>query len=58
MRDGEFRDEAYNGEAEAGHDEWGALLDAVGPEGEDEDHDRGEDVDWDCEELGIGGHVA
>ena len=44
--------------AEAGHDEGGALLHAVGPEGEDEDHDGGEDVDWDCEELCVGGLIA
>ena len=55
MWDCELADEAYGGDAVACHDEGGALLDFVGPEGEDDCHEHGEDVDWDCEELGVGG---
>ncbi len=40
-------DEAHGGQTEAGHDEGRALLDSVGPEGEDQGHDHGEDVDGD-----------
>jgi hypothetical protein len=55
MWDCELADEAYRGYAVACHDEGRSLLDFVGPESEDYRHEHGEDVNWDCEELGVGG---
>jgi hypothetical protein len=55
MWDRELADKAYRGDAVACHDERRPLLDSVGPEGEDDGHEHGEDVNWDCEELGVGG---
>jgi hypothetical protein len=55
VRNRELADEAYSSDAIACHDERRSLMDFVGPECEDDGHEHGEDVDWDCEELGIGG---
>lgn len=58
MRDCELGYEAAGGDYIAGDDEGGAHAGVVGPPGEDEGDDGGEDVDWDGEELGVGGTVA
>jgi hypothetical protein len=58
VRDGELAYKAERGDGKSYHDERGALLDSVRPESEYDCHDHREDIDGDCEELGVGGGVA
>jgi hypothetical protein len=53
VRDGELRDEAYDGDAVAADDPERAYLGQVGAPGPDEGDDCGEDVYWNCQELGV-----
>lgn len=53
MRDGELRDEAYDGDAIAADDPERAHLGQVGAPGPDEGNDCGKDVDWNCQELRV-----
>lgn len=48
MRDGELRDEAYDGDAIAADDPERAHLGQVGAPGPDEGYDCSKDVNWDC----------
>ncbi len=48
-------EEAHKGDAEAGHDEGGSLLNMVGPEGKNERHQEGEDVNGYRHELRVSG---
>jgi hypothetical protein len=48
VRDGELRDEAYDGDAVAADDPERAHLGQVGAPGPDEGDDCGKDVNWDC----------
>jgi hypothetical protein len=46
--DCELTNETCRGDAVASHDEGRSLLHLVRPECEDDGHEHGEDVDWDC----------
>jgi hypothetical protein len=58
VRDRELANETCRRDAVARHDEGRSLLHFVRPECENDGHEHREDVDWDCEELGVGGRIA
>lgn len=57
VRNSKLRDEAYDGDTVAADDPGGAFLRQVGAPGPDDSDDSGEDVDGNCQKLGVGARV-
>lgn len=58
MRDRQFGNEAHDRDREAAHEEWRALLDPIGPEGDDHSGQQRGNVDGDGHQLRIGRGIA